>query len=71
MSADEALDFFNGLSRHLDIELTEPATPIAPHLMNLAAPASAAIKSVALRMQVFFEGIEPDDDGVWQISWGS
>lgn len=55
---DDALEFFNGLSGTLRIELTEPAQQAAPHLMNLVAPATARIKSVAMELHVY----EEEDD---------
>jgi hypothetical protein len=50
---DDALEFFNGLSGRLEIELTEPAQKAAPHLLNLVAPKSARIKSVAMELHVY------------------
>ncbi len=48
---DEALEFFNDLSGVLEIELTEPPQKAAPHLLNLVAPKTARIKSVAMRLR--------------------
>jgi hypothetical protein len=55
---DNALEFLNGLSGTLVIELTEPAQQAAPHLMNLVAPKTARIKSVAMDFSVY----EGEDD---------
>ncbi len=54
---DDALEFFNGLSGTLAIELTEPAQPIGG-LLNLAASPSARISSLRLEAQFF----DPDTE---------
>ncbi len=46
-----ALKFFNDLSGVLEIELTEPPQKVAPHLLNLVAPKTARIQSVAMRLR--------------------
>lgn len=53
---DVGLEFFNRLSGELEIELTEAPERIAD-LANLAAPPTARLVSVALRLEVF-----EDDD---------
>jgi hypothetical protein len=51
--ASSDLDFFNRLSGRLNIELSIPAQPAAPHLLNLQAPANAKIVSLKLTAEVF------------------
>jgi hypothetical protein len=59
MSDDaDALDFFNGLSGHLDVKLTEAAKPVSEHVMNLQASPTARLDSIGLRLSVY----EPDND---------
>jgi hypothetical protein len=53
MTDDDGLEFFNGLSGTLKIELTEPATPVAPHLLNLAASKTSRIVRLELELQVY------------------
>ncbi len=52
-----ALEFFNGLSGRLEIELTVPAQRAAPHMLNLVASKSARIKHVEMTFS-----IRGDDD---------
>jgi hypothetical protein len=47
------MEFLNTLSGTLEIELTEATERIAPNLDNMKAPASARIKRLALKAQVF------------------
>jgi hypothetical protein len=49
----EGLDFLNGLSGRLRVTLTEEAQPMSPHILNLAAPASATLVDVSLRLEAF------------------
>jgi hypothetical protein len=49
---DQPSQFFNSLSGHLEIELTEPARPVNDKVMNLAAPPTARIKSLRLSVAV-------------------
>jgi hypothetical protein len=58
MSDQAGLDFFNALSGHLDVTLTEPAKPLSEHVMNLQAAPTAQIASIALRLSVY----QPDKD---------
>jgi hypothetical protein len=53
----DGLDFFNRLTGRLEIELTEPPVRITPKLLNVKAPASAAIANLRLEMSV----VEGDD----------
>jgi hypothetical protein len=56
MAIDEdGLAFFNSLSGRLDIQLTESPSPITDSLYNLAAPPTARIASVELRLDAFEE----------------
>jgi hypothetical protein len=57
---DEALRFFNKLSGHLDVRLSEATQPISEQLLNRAAPPSAQIEGVSLSLRVL-EDIEADD----------
>ena len=58
MASDEdGLAFFNSLSGRLDIKLTESPSPITDKLYNLAAPSTARIASIELRLDVFEEDI--------------
>lgn len=50
------LAFFNELSGILHIELTEPAQPAAPHLLNLVAAPEARIESLRFDVEVFEDG---------------
>jgi hypothetical protein len=50
------LAFFNRLRGRLEIELTEPAHQVAPHILNLQASPSAKIKSLRFAASV------PTDD---------
>jgi hypothetical protein len=50
------LAFFNKLSGILHIELTEPAQPYAPHVLNLQASPDARITSLRFDAQVFERG---------------
>jgi len=53
---EEALEFFNGLSGQLAVELTEPAHSISENLPgNLVAPTGARVKQVSLELRVFEE----------------
>jgi hypothetical protein len=68
MTDDDGLELFNQLSGTLTIELTEPATPVAPNLLNLAAPKTARIVSVTLNLELFEEGggdARPLTDAEW------
>jgi hypothetical protein len=47
------LEFFNGLSGRLKIELTQEPQPISPHLSNVAAGPEAKIVSLTFRMDVW------------------
>lgn len=51
----KALDFFNGLSATLEIQLTEPASQIAENLANLKASPQAEIAHLSLEAKVFNE----------------
>jgi hypothetical protein len=53
-SSQSDLEFFNSLSGKLEIELTEPAEPVA-NLLNLAAKPEAEIVDVCLRTEIFEE----------------
>jgi hypothetical protein len=50
---EDALEFFNGLSGDLHIELSEPATEFSPNLANQVAPASAHVTRVELGFRVY------------------
>lgn len=50
------LAFFNKLSGVLHIELTEPAQPYAPHMLNLQASPDARITSLRFEANVFEGG---------------
>src|SRR5262249_9943697 len=56
----DALRFFNDLSGTLDIRLSEPAQPISPGMLNLAASPTARIESVSFAMRVFVD-LETDE----------
>ncbi|WP_433664066.1 hypothetical protein ACQPW1_19260 [Nocardia sp. CA-128927] len=51
-----SLEFFNGLSGTLAIELTEPTKDVAANLSNQSATATAAIRGVSFALNVFGEG---------------
>ncbi|MEV6102758.1 hypothetical protein [Nocardia sp. NPDC051981] len=51
-----SLEFFNGLSGTLDIELTEPTENVAANLSNQRATATAAIRGVSFTLNVFENG---------------
>lgn len=51
-----SLEFFNGLSGALAIELSEPTESIAANLSNQRATATASIKEVSLTLNVFEDG---------------
>jgi hypothetical protein len=51
--ASSDLDFFNRLSGRLQIELSIPAQPIAPHLLNLQSPPDARIVGLKLTAEVY------------------
>jgi len=65
MSSD--LKFFNSLSGKLQIDLSIPAEPVAPHLLNLKASPDAKVVSVKLQAEVFeeakdeFRDLTPDE----------
>lgn len=62
----EALEFFNSLSGKLHIELSEPARPVAPNLLNLVAPPGACVLRVALTLEVYEEeDFRPLTDEEW------
>lgn len=49
----QTLEFFNSLSGHLDVGLSEPAQPVSEHLLNRQAPPTAKLVSVTLSLSVF------------------
>ncbi|MEU7141507.1 hypothetical protein ABZ942_18775 [Nocardia sp. NPDC046473] len=51
-----SLEFFNGLSGTLVIELTEPTEDVAANLSNQRATATAAIREVSFAPNVFENG---------------
>jgi hypothetical protein len=51
--APSDLEFFNSLSGHLDIQLSVPAQPFAPHLLNLQASPEAKIVTLKLTAEVY------------------
>lgn len=51
--ASSDLDFFNSLRGHLDIELSTPAQPVAPHLLNLQASPDAKIATLKLSAEAY------------------
>jgi hypothetical protein len=54
MADHSELEFFNGLSGKLEIELSEPPELITPTLPgNLKAPEKATIRSLRLRLEVW------------------
>jgi hypothetical protein len=57
MSDQAGLDFFNALSGHLDVVLTEPAKPLSEHILNLQASPTAKIARISLRLSVY----QPDE----------
>ena len=76
VSVDEdALEFFNGLSGQLAVDLTEPAQSISENLPgNLVAPAGARVKRVSLELRIFedddFHDLSEED---WSrvVIWGA
>lgn len=50
---DDGLAFFNELVGELEIQLTEQASPLGDGLRMIAAPPTAKIARVELRLQVF------------------
>ncbi len=64
----KALAFFNRLSGKLKIELTDEPVQLSPRLSNLAAPPTARVVNISLRMQVF-EGdrFRELTDGEWSL----
>src|SRR5687767_5159719 len=69
MALDEdGLAFFNRLSGRLDITLTESPSRITDSLYNQAAPSTAKIVSIELRLDVFEEDngdFRPLTDAEW------
>ncbi|MEV0246359.1 hypothetical protein AB0H76_07225 [Nocardia sp. NPDC050712] len=51
-----SLEFFNGLSGTLAIELTEPTEAVAANLINQRASATAAIRGISFALNVFEDG---------------
>jgi hypothetical protein len=65
---DKALAFFNRLSGRLKIELTELPVQLSPQLSNVAAPPSARVVNVSLRMSVFEDhGFRELTEGEWSL----
>lgn len=65
---EEGVAFFNTLSGQLHIKLTESPSPITDSLYNLAAPPSARIASIELKLDVLEEdkgGFRPLTDDEW------
>ena len=66
---EDALETFNHLSGSLAIELTEPAVRVAPHMLNVAAPPTAKIKSVSLELHVYDEDAEDEFRPLTEAEW--
>ena len=53
---EDGLAFFNRLSGHLEIKLSEPPVRIAENLLNVKAPSTAKIEEISLELRVFEKG---------------